>query len=252
MTQTKIQGKFYPLQHEELLNLNRILTASELSIYLWLKTKNPFEEKLIEADTQEIADDLEISRRTVQRALVKLQEKNLIDLVIDQFKYRIKSISSPTDDRSEVATSMSSDDTEIVATTPGSSRRHQDRSSDTNVVKASPVSPSLSETNSGQVFQISKTIKTYLDFKDSLSQSERENFLLFVKEQVQNFSQPINDLEAWLASKTKAQQNRWEVYYQKYRERDDDSSSTLSESKKKMIAAFQQQIRGQATGGDVS
>ena len=142
---------------------------------------------------------------------------------------------------------MSSDDTEIVATTLGSSRRHQDRSNDINVVEASPVSPSSSETNSGQGFQISKTIKTYLDFKDSLSESERENFLLFVKEQIQNFSQPINDLEAWLASKTKAQQNRWEVYYQKYRDRDRDSSSTLSEAKKRAIAFFQKQLEQQTS-----
>ena len=244
MTQTKIQGKFYPLQHEELLNLNRILTASELSIYLWLKTKNPFEEKLIEANTQEIADNLEISRRTVQRALVKLQEKNLIDLIIDQFKYRIKSISSLTYDKSEVATAMSSNDTQIVSTTTGSSRRHQDRSSDSHVVKASPVSPPSSETQSDKRFQTPNTIKSYLDFIDSLSESERENFLDFMKEQTKDFAQPIHDLESWLASKKKARQNRWEVYYQQYQEREHSSSSTLSESEKKKIAAFQQQING--------
>ena len=147
MTQTKIQGKFYPLKHEELLHLNQILTASELSIYLWLKTKNPFEDKLLKADTQEIAEDLGVSRRTVQRALIKLQQENLIDLVISQFKYRIKSKSTPPVDKSEEATSLSSDDTQIVLATPGSSRRHSDRSSDTNVVKASSMSPSSAETN---------------------------------------------------------------------------------------------------------
>jgi DNA-binding MarR family transcriptional regulator len=242
MTQIKIQGKFYPLQHEELLNLNRILNASELSIYLWLKTKNPFEEKLIEANTQEIAEDLEISRRTVQRALVKLQQENLIDLVIDQFKYRIKSKSISTEDKSEIATPTSSGDTEIVATTPGSSKRHQDRSSDTNVAEASPVSLSSSETHSEQQFQLPKTIKTYLDFIDSLSESERENFLGFVTEQIKNFAQPINDLEAWLASNTKAGQNRWQVYYQKYRKQDLTSSSTLSEAQRKAIASFQKHL----------
>lgn len=240
------------MQHEELLNLNRILTASELSIYLWLKTKNPFEEKIIEVNTQEIADDLEISRRTVQRALVKLQEKNLIDLVIDQFKYRIKSILSLTYNKSEVATAMSSDDTQIVPTTSGSSQRHQERSSEINVVAASPVSPSSPETQSEKRFQNPKTIKTYLNFIDSLSENERENFWDFVKEQTKDFAPPIHDLESWLASKTKAQQNRWEVYEQLYQKQERNSSSTLSESKKKMIAAFQQQINGQAIGGDIA
>ena len=69
----KISGKFYPLQHEELIDLNKRLTASELSVYLWLKTNEPFGDKLVEADTKTIALDLNISRRSVQRALVKLR-----------------------------------------------------------------------------------------------------------------------------------------------------------------------------------
>ncbi len=92
MTQAKkIPGKFYPLQHEELINLNKRLTASELSVYLWLKTNEPFGDKLVEADTLTIAKDLNISRRSVQRALVKLRQEKLIDLVITKFHYRVRS-----------------------------------------------------------------------------------------------------------------------------------------------------------------
>ena len=134
MSSTKIQGKFYPLQHQELLHLNQILTQSELSVYLWLKTNDPFGQKLIEADTQEIADDLRISRRTVQRALVKLQHENLIALVINKFKYQMKSKpalendnSDKIEDKSEVATFTSLDDIEIVSATGGSFQRHQCR-----------------------------------------------------------------------------------------------------------------------------
>jgi len=73
MPQTRIQGKFYPLQHEEFIKLNKRLTQSELAVYLWLKTNDPFGDKLIEASTKQIADDLNIGRRTVQQAKVKLQ-----------------------------------------------------------------------------------------------------------------------------------------------------------------------------------
>jgi predicted transcriptional regulator len=73
MPQMKIQGKFYPLQHEEFIKLNKRLTQSELTVYLWLKTNDNFEDKLIAANTKQIANDLNISRRAVQRALVKLQ-----------------------------------------------------------------------------------------------------------------------------------------------------------------------------------
>ena len=252
MTHIKIQGKFYPMQHEEYLNLHQILKESERSVYFWLKTKNPFEEKLIEADTQKIANDLGFSRRTVQRALVKLQEKNLIELIIGRFSYRIKSISFSVEDKNEVMTAMSSGDTEIAVTTSGSSRRHQDRSSDSHVVAASPVSLSLSEIKSERGFQNPKTTKTYLDFIDSLSESERENFLGFVRGETKDFAPPIHDLESWLASQTKAGQNRWEVYYQRYREQNNDSSSTLSEAKKRAIASFQKQMNAQAMGGDIA
>ena len=69
MSSAKIPGKFYPLQHQEFLKLNQTLSQSELSVYLWLKTNDPFGQKFIEADTQKVAQDLGVSRRTVQRAL---------------------------------------------------------------------------------------------------------------------------------------------------------------------------------------
>ncbi len=123
MSIKKVQGKFYPLQHQEFLKLNQILTQSELAVYLWLKTNDPFGGKLIEADTQKIAEDLAISRRSVQRALVKLQQEGLVELVISQFKYRLKSKSTPESennfgvkDNLQVATSRSPDDIQIAST----------------------------------------------------------------------------------------------------------------------------------------
>ena len=252
MSNSKIQGKFYPLKHQEFLKLNRILTPSEFSVYLWLKTNDPFGEKLIEADTQEIAHNLGISRRTVQRALVKLQQENLIDLVVSKFKYQMRSKPAGENDhcsQSEVATPMSSDDTKIVSATPGSSSRHSCRSSDTHVAQVTPVSPISSEVQSEKEFQIPKTNKTYIDFKKTLSESERESFLNFVQEKIKNLTQPVNDLEAWLASPTKINQNRWEVYYQKYQEEKkanqvkSGSGSINSEERKKAIARFQAEIR---------
>ena len=61
-----------------------------------------------------------------------------------------------------------------------------------------------------------QTIQTYSDFKDSLSDSEREKFFNFVREQIKNLPKPVNDLEAWLASKSQAGENRWFVYYSNF------------------------------------
>ena len=71
------------------------------------------------------------------------------------------------------------------------------------------MSPPSAETPSSQGVQNPNTLKTYSDFKRSLSESERENFFNYVKKKTKNLRQPINDLEAWLASKNTANQNRW-------------------------------------------
>ena len=141
MPQTKISGKFYPLQHEELIELNKRLTASELSVYLWLKTNDPFGERLVEADTKVIAEELNISRRSVQRALAKLQKEKLIDLVITKFFYRVKS--KPTEksddldvvkERLRVTTPVSPDDISVANGTRMSSSVRECRHRYANVV----------------------------------------------------------------------------------------------------------------------
>ena len=261
MSNKKVQGKFYPLQHQEFLKLNQLLTQSELSVYLWLKTNDPFGGKLIEADTQKISEDLGISRRSVQRALVKLQREELIELVISKFKYRLKSQSASQNannfevkDDLKVATPESPDDSKIALTTSVSLQRHQDRSGDRKIVSTTPVSPSSSETFSEKEFQTPKISKTYIDFKKTLSEDESENFLKFVKEAIKNFREPVQDIQAWLASKTKAGQNRWEVYYQKYKgenkasKLDSDSGSVENDARKKAIFNYQKRLNQEKTG----
>lgn len=49
-----------------------------------------------------------------------------------------------------------------------------------------------------------KINKNYLDFIKTLSEDERANFWKFCEEKTKNLSQPVNDIEAWLAHKNKA------------------------------------------------
>ena len=193
-----------------------------------------------------------ISRRSVQRALVKLQQEELIELVISKFKYRLKSKSanqsendSEIKDDSQVGTSGSPDDSKIVSTTLMSLQRHQDRLNDNKIVSTTSVSPSSPETLSLRGFQDHKIFKTYIDFKRSLSEEESENFFRFVKEEAKNLNRPINDLEAWLASKTKAGQNRWSVYFQNYQEQQiaAQPNSTSGAFKQKAIAKYQEYLK---------
>ena len=99
------------------------------------------------------------------------------------------------------------------------------------------MSPPSAETQSEQGAQNPKTLQTYLEFKRSLSESERENFFNYVKEKTKHLRQPINDLEAWLASKNAANQNRWEVYYQNYQNptRSHNSQASSSNRRQKIL-----------------
>ena len=265
MPQTKIQGKFYPLQHKEFLKLNKLLTQAELAVHLWLKTKDPFGDKLIEASTKQIADDLNVSRRTIQRALVKLRELNLIDLIITKFQYRVKSKppqdipdTPNTNDSSKnineilnVATPGSPSDTSVAIGTRMSPSVRECRHRYENVAIGTGMSPPTAETQSEQKVENPKTLQTYSDFKRSLSEGERENFFNFVRRKTENLEKPINDLEAWLASKNAAKQNRWQIYYKLFQESKNKEKSRQSrqngsrnrtytlEQKRAAIARFQ-------------
>jgi Mn-dependent DtxR family transcriptional regulator len=259
MTQTRIQGKFYPLQHEEFIKLNKLLTQAEFAVHLWLKTKDPFGDKLIEASTKQIADDLNVSRRTIQRALVKLRDLNLIDLIITKFQYRVKS--HPPENASEpkvkeklkVATSGSPSDISVAIGTRMSPSVQECRHRDENVAISTGMSPPTAETQSEPKLENPKTSKTYLDFKKTLSEGERENFFNFVKEETKNLERKINDLEAWLANKNAAKQNRWEIYYRNYQKENERESAKTSKQnqgtaslnlaqKKRAIAEFQKRM----------
>jgi DNA-binding MarR family transcriptional regulator len=194
MPQTKIQGKFYPLQHEEFLQLNRRLTQSELAVYLWLKTNDPFGDKLIEASTKQIADDLNVSRRTIQRALVKLRDENLIDLIITKFQYRVKS--HPAEDASEkkvketlrVATPGSPSDTSVAIGTRMSPSVQECRHRYRNVAISTGMSPSVRECrhlrlkpNQSKSLKILRLFRLIQTLKDLSQKASARNFLISLK-----------------------------------------------------------------------
>lgn len=70
----KIQGKFYPLQHEEWLRACRELNSTELVVLYYLKTINPSYEK-ITISYSVIASDLRKNKNTVSQAIQALKEK---------------------------------------------------------------------------------------------------------------------------------------------------------------------------------
>lgn len=185
MTQTKIEGKFYPLKNDEWLAIAKKLTHSELLVLYHLRTLEPFGDKLTESSTKDVAEATGISQRSVQRALIKLADLELIDLHIQKFEFKL---------RSQHTTETTGSDSAVASTSPVSPTRQACREVVTAVANSSPVSRSQAETITTPEFQNSKTYsdlikdlnrslsegnareRTFLEFKEGLSKEEFQAF----------------------------------------------------------------------------
>lgn len=83
VTQTKIKGKFYPLQHGEWLSSINQLTHSELKVLYYVRSLDPYSNG-INLTPAQIARDLstekhKMHRSTVGRAIRRLEEKGFIE-----------------------------------------------------------------------------------------------------------------------------------------------------------------------------
>jgi DNA-binding transcriptional ArsR family regulator len=155
-----ITQKFYPITTTELTSLSGKLTEAEIVIYLYLMAANPFGDRFQEFDTSVIAENLDVTRRTVQRTLKKLESLGLIELEIKSFTYRrIKAkadIEEPDDTR--IANIEEPDDPRIALATVGSPQRQQDRQGEPETLQAKDLGTP----------KTIKTIKTSQNGKDGV------------------------------------------------------------------------------------
>jgi len=199
----------YPLKPQELRMLKDtgIINNATL-VYLILKLKNPWCDKPVKINPLELAIEWEIPESSVYEAIAKLKEAEVIrineaEIVIT---WSINSQQEPPSDNSE-----SFQDSRMDSEIPECILENQNQFQD------SRMNSKISENQSSEPLQhkdssAPHTIQTYTNFKKTLSDRERENFLNFVREKTKDFSPQINDIEGWLAKKNEAEQNRWEVY----------------------------------------
>ncbi|QLE59771.1 helix-turn-helix domain-containing protein [Nostoc sp. TCL26-01] len=276
MTQqtSKIQGRFYPLQHEEWLKACRELTPAQRDVLYYIRTIDPYNQG-IDINAAEVARQLSaperiVHRQTVSRALKELDAKGFIDLELLQVRTKVRpkglwcnDIPEFMGDTDGVATHPRCDDapmvcgdTDGVAThprcddTPSAIATHHARSSRTTVDHDAPCAIAThhaeSESLMEKELQNPKINKKYLEFIKTLSEDERANFLNFCEQLTANLSQPVNDIEAWLAHQNKAGQNRWEVYYKKFLAwQETQSKKSQSSRSSQMMKKFQEEIEQQ-------
>jgi hypothetical protein len=258
----KLTEEFYPLQREELIKLREVkLINNAAYVHLALRSENPFCDRPVQIIPKEFALRWRIPEVSVYKAIAKLKElgilniksgKLVINWVIEADNQVLKDTASHNTETAteDVAVNDFSNPTknyQIEEKIIRSDNELSNPKTDYQIREYRTLKP-LSDISSS----ISQTLLTYSDFKDSLSEDERENFFNFVQEKTNNLERPINDLEAWLASKNAAKQNRWEIYYRSYQEerineihkttRHSENGGKLSPSKmQQAIAEFKKQ-----------
>ena len=172
----KIEGKFYPLQHEEWLKACRELTPAELKTLYYIRTADPYSNG-IRLSAAAIARDLSsdghtISRQTISRAIKRLDQLGFIDMEVLEFNVKLcgKGIL------------VVCEDTDIHHTnihhTDGVSAHH-DRSLHTTRCVSTPQAIAThhteAETFTQQEFQNSKTYKDYIKTLSDKTTNEKTN-----------------------------------------------------------------------------
>ena len=265
MPQMKIQGKFYPLTGDVTTKLRQAkLTAAEWRIWSYLVEIDPWGDRYQDIDSLDVMSKCDCSRATFYRAIAKFQKLKIFDIQDKGFSIRnLTGASSLKFNRAEEqSTKLKKVDLKTEKVVSKMRLDSQNCGSDLKTEKVvskmrldsqncenkPPELPPDKDCKSPQ------TLQNYSDFKKTLSEGERENFLEFVKEKTNNLERPINDLEAWLASKNAAKQNRWEIYYKNYQEekisqsartnKQNPGSGNYSPSKiQQAIAKFQEKMK---------
>jgi len=258
------------------------LTAADWSLWAYLQMIEPFGDRMVELPKiPEIAEAIGVSERQVKRSLAKLEDLELYrwePVVIrgqnlagkqakelgrkkkaNQSESRTKhSVKRKMTDLSEVGQDCPESDSAIKLSHErkmtdlsevGQDCPNQDRfvQTRTDLSKSGQICPNRELEplldNSSSSPQIDQT---YTHFIQTLSEEERANFLNFCEQLTKNLSQPVNDIEAWLAHQTKAGQNRWEVYYQKFLTwQKAQSKKSQSSRSSQMMRKFQEEIEQQ-------
>ena len=204
---------FYRLIHNEWVETVKNLTGAEIKVLYYLRSLDPFGDRHLEYSITEMAKELNISKGAASKAVKKLDHIGLIEAQISKVRIKITT-DQYKNTEFPIGNKVSHSESQFPIGNPSFVE-------ETEVSYRKPQFPigneQQPESLSDGGLRTSQTIKTYSDFIKTLSEQERASFLNFCQEKAKNLIQEVIDLEAWLASKTKAGENRWEVQYRFYK-----------------------------------
>ncbi|MBD2778640.1 MarR family transcriptional regulator [Iningainema tapete] len=199
---------YYRLTHEELLTWieKYDLKWSEVKLYLYFCTLNPFGDQDIEFSPSELYSQLKIKKSAFYSAVARLETLGLLDFQVSRAHVR----ASPFNRTTFHLNGKLSTTVENIPLERKDFQKNGNFSKkmDNNSTKMENRRPEPAQDKDSSV---PHTLHTYSDFKRSLSDSERENFEKFVRaEYKRTEGKEIRHISAFL--KDEHFQEWWEKY----------------------------------------
>jgi hypothetical protein len=220
MAQTKIDGKFYPLQNDEWLKATQELRYAEIRVLYYLRTLDPFGQQDNRIKVTDIANIIGLKKGTVSKALCTLKEKDYIHLEVSEAIVSINSfptrnLVSYKKPRFLQETSFPTGNTEA----PQETLTHCRKPSRTvgNDQEREPAS----DNDSGPP----KNNKNNKNNNISLSEEEREKFSAFCLEKARQLPSPPVLVEKWIS---KHREELEEAFKREYRPQTNQSKTTYT------------------------
>ncbi len=208
------------LTNEDWSESFRSLTRSELGTFFYIRTLDPYGDRDLDINTSVLSKKLGIHRTSISRALESLSQKGLIEMEIQKAKVNLSVNNRKlTLLRQEEDTSLCAD---AQACAPMHTVVHPCTSLCADAQVCAPTHTVVHPCTNQELEPLSSngsssphTIHTYSDFIKTLSQTERENFLIFSEKKISKFSFPIANIHNYLAAKDAGgQPNYLEVHRQ--------------------------------------
>lgn len=178
MQTNKIEGKFYPLQHEEWVKACKELSAGARDVLYYIRTADPYSNG-IEVSAAAIARDMGVNRSTISRALKELDAKGYAGVEILTAKVCItgKGLLA-VDDVAETQPRCKN-------ATPSANLQQSPQKCNNlgkNATRRAKLQQASSETVAVKEFQVPKTSSDSYKTNQTLSEATRERNLTFWNE----------------------------------------------------------------------
>ncbi|CAD5984173.1 MarR family transcriptional regulator [Planktothrix agardhii] len=208
-SKVKIEGKFYPLQHQEWVKACRELTSGARDTLYYIRTTDPYSNG-IELTAAAIAKELGVNRSTISRAMKELDSKGFIEMEIISAKVAVTG--KGLLDVYQMQQCCTSATASAEMQQPVQKCNGQCKNATASAKMQQPTPETLTQRGSDSL----KTLKTYKEFFNTLSEPERERFLNFVNKKIEGFTKPIASIPDWLASTDSTGSPRFEDYYSQF------------------------------------